>query len=55
MFCMLTYTFNLQNAKNDRLEQRIEVLTTERDDAKILAKELKVLDEAHLCHHWQSM
>ena len=33
---------HLQNAKNDKLEQRIEVLVTERDDAKILAKELKV-------------
>ena len=33
----------LQNAKNDKLQQRIELLVTERDDAKILAKELKVL------------
>lgn len=33
----------LQNAKNKALEQRLEVLTTERDDAKILAKELKVI------------
>ena len=32
----------LQNAKNKALEQRLEVLSTERDDAKILAKELKV-------------
>lgn len=32
----------LQTAKNKALEQRLEVLTTERDDAKILAKELKV-------------
>ena len=33
----------LQHAKNKVLEQRLEVLTTERDDAKILAKELKVM------------
>jgi len=32
----------VQHAKNNALEQRLEVLTTERDDAKILAKELKV-------------
>ncbi|DBA92532.1 hypothetical protein WJX77_009384 [Trebouxia sp. C0004] len=29
------------HAKNKALEQRLEVITTERDDAKILAKELK--------------
>lgn len=33
----------MQHAKNKALEQRLEVLTTERDDAKILAKELKVI------------
>ena len=33
----------MQHAKNKALEQRLEVLTTERDDAKILAKELKVM------------
>lgn len=40
--CTLECDHGLQNAKCDRLEQRIEVLVTERDDAKILAKELKV-------------
>lgn len=40
--------FNIQqrrldhaNAKNKALEQRLEILITERDDAKVLAKELK--------------
>ena len=51
-FCMLRCASFLQNAKKDRLEQRIEVLITERDDAKILAKELKVLlDQACAVHH----
>ena len=36
-------TIAMQHAKNKALEQRLEVLTTERDDAKILAKELKVM------------
>ena len=35
----------LQNAKSKALEQRLEIVITERDDAKVLAKELKVL-------HW---
>ena len=35
--------YAMQHAKNKALEQRLEVLTTERDDAKILAKELKVM------------
>ena len=40
---MRAMTVALQHAKNKVLEQRLEVLTTERDDAKILAKELKVM------------
>ena len=40
---MRAMTVALQHARNKVLEQRLEVLTTERDDAKILAKELKVM------------
>ena len=40
---------DLQHEKNKALEQRLEVLTTERDDAKILAKELKVSPTASVC------